>query len=311
MSDLSKIVYLSAAQYETLKTNGTITVGGTTINYSNDDLYLTPDTTVPSGGSSGQFLAKASSTDYDTVWTGLPAAGYNNPGAVAFPGVPANYGINKLDYAGNSVVIIEPATTANITARAERAPITPTNLNHAVKSALTDTNHLTMTSAEQTTAQSVLGVPAADASNLTSTNVSSWKNLLFNNHPFEFVGIFKNNGTTSTSIDLTDYNYIAMYYAVSSEEGDVNLFSSSGLTWNCQMETGAIASRSYAYVFWAKAANGISHISYNSQSNVVTCINSSQGGIYCTALGKPTTISVSSSRGTVSDSSIILFRYKK
>lgn len=68
MSDLSKIVYLSAAQYETLKTNGTITVDGTTINYSNDDLYLTPDTTVPTGGTSGQVLTKASSSDYDTVW---------------------------------------------------------------------------------------------------------------------------------------------------------------------------------------------------------------------------------------------------
>ena len=68
MSDLSKIVYLSAAQYETLKTNGTITVDGTTINYSNDDLYLTPDTTVPTGGTSGQVLTKASASDYDTVW---------------------------------------------------------------------------------------------------------------------------------------------------------------------------------------------------------------------------------------------------
>lgn len=68
MSDLSKIVYLSAAQYETLKTDGTITVGSTTINYSNDDLYLTPDTTVPTGGTSGQVLTKASSSNYDTVW---------------------------------------------------------------------------------------------------------------------------------------------------------------------------------------------------------------------------------------------------
>lgn len=69
MSDLSKIVYLSAAQYETLKTNGSITVGGITINYSNNDLYLTPDTSVPAGGTTGQVLTKASNTDYDTAWT--------------------------------------------------------------------------------------------------------------------------------------------------------------------------------------------------------------------------------------------------
>lgn len=36
--------------------------------------------------------------------------------------------------------------------------ITPSNLNYAVKSALTANNHLTMTSAEQATAQSVLGI---------------------------------------------------------------------------------------------------------------------------------------------------------
>ena len=71
MSDLSKIVYLSEAQYNTLKTNGTITVGGTTITYSADDLYLTPDQNIPVGGTTGQVLTKASSTDYDTAWTSL------------------------------------------------------------------------------------------------------------------------------------------------------------------------------------------------------------------------------------------------
>lgn len=69
MSDLSKIVYLSEAQYNTLKTNGSITVGGTTITYSSDDLYLTPDQNIPVGGSTGQVLTKASNTDYDTAWT--------------------------------------------------------------------------------------------------------------------------------------------------------------------------------------------------------------------------------------------------
>lgn len=69
MSDLSKIVYLSEAQYNTLKTNGTITVGNTTITYSADDLYLTPDQNIPVGGTTGQVLTKASNTDYDTAWT--------------------------------------------------------------------------------------------------------------------------------------------------------------------------------------------------------------------------------------------------
>ena len=51
------------------------------------------------------------------------------------------------------------ATDAEIDARVHvYHSITPAHLNYAVKAALTDTNHLTMTSEEQTTAQSVIGV---------------------------------------------------------------------------------------------------------------------------------------------------------
>lgn len=99
---------------------------------------------------------------YTYTWVKLirstDAAGYNSPGVVAFPGVPATYGINSMSYGGNSLIIIEPATNANITLRDTRAPIIPTNLNFAVKSALSDTNHLTMTAAEQETAQEVIGI---------------------------------------------------------------------------------------------------------------------------------------------------------
>ena len=42
MAALSKIVYLTEAQCQTLFANGTITVDGVTINYSQNDLYVTP-----------------------------------------------------------------------------------------------------------------------------------------------------------------------------------------------------------------------------------------------------------------------------
>lgn len=43
MSDYTKkIVYLSQEQYETLKSNGTITINGTTVTYNENDLYVTP-----------------------------------------------------------------------------------------------------------------------------------------------------------------------------------------------------------------------------------------------------------------------------
>ena len=42
MGNLQKVVYLTEAQAQELFTNGTITVGGVTVTYSADDLYVTP-----------------------------------------------------------------------------------------------------------------------------------------------------------------------------------------------------------------------------------------------------------------------------
>lgn len=42
MANLGKVVYLSEAQLQTLFTNGSITVGQTTVTYSQNDLYVTP-----------------------------------------------------------------------------------------------------------------------------------------------------------------------------------------------------------------------------------------------------------------------------
>lgn len=53
MANLQKIVYLSAADYATLITDGSITKDGRTIIYSDNDLYITPDS-----GSSGVLAHK-------------------------------------------------------------------------------------------------------------------------------------------------------------------------------------------------------------------------------------------------------------
>lgn len=51
---LGKIVYLTEAQKEILFSQGSITVGTTTITYSADDLYITTDGVLPvSGGGTG------------------------------------------------------------------------------------------------------------------------------------------------------------------------------------------------------------------------------------------------------------------
>lgn len=42
MANLGKVVYLTDAQAQTLFAQGTITVGGVTVNYSENDIYVTP-----------------------------------------------------------------------------------------------------------------------------------------------------------------------------------------------------------------------------------------------------------------------------
>ena len=59
----------------------------------------------------------------------------------------------------NGELFLVKASDAVITARTDNyKPITASGINFAVLSALTDANHLTMTSAQQATAKSVLGV---------------------------------------------------------------------------------------------------------------------------------------------------------
>ena len=59
MAKLGTVVYLSEAQYQTLLTNGTITVGGVTVTYSANDIYVTPQL-YPSAADVGAIPAPAS-----------------------------------------------------------------------------------------------------------------------------------------------------------------------------------------------------------------------------------------------------------
>lgn len=56
MANLQKIVYLSAADYAALIKDGSITKNGRTIIYSDNDLYITPDS--GSGGGGGVLAHK-------------------------------------------------------------------------------------------------------------------------------------------------------------------------------------------------------------------------------------------------------------
>ena len=81
----------------------------------------------------------------------LPVAGTNR-GAIRITG-------NGLKLYNSDELRIEAATFATITNRSTNTyPIVPNNLNYAVTAALTDANHITLTTAQQETAQQVLGL---------------------------------------------------------------------------------------------------------------------------------------------------------
>ena len=98
---------------------------------------------------------------------GIPRTSQNDWGVVRVnPGV----GIG----ADSGQIYTIRAENAEIAARTQNfKPIVPSNLNEAVKAALTDANHVTLTDAEKTTAQTVLGVDAAVSGYATETFVEN------------------------------------------------------------------------------------------------------------------------------------------
>ena len=57
MANLGKIVYLTDAQKNTLFSSNTVTVDGTTITYSDNDLYLTPNEPIEVSGTTPTITA--------------------------------------------------------------------------------------------------------------------------------------------------------------------------------------------------------------------------------------------------------------
>lgn len=93
------------------------------------------------------------------VDTQLPQATYTTWGAVR---VNQGFGVGQQPSYGNYALYVVTSTTSDIDGRVQyMRPIAPNNLNYAVTAALTDSNHITLSTAQQSTAQQVLGVNAA------------------------------------------------------------------------------------------------------------------------------------------------------
>lgn len=84
MANLKDVIYLSAEDYNTLYTNGTVTINGVTLTYDANNIYIVPDDTqeqiddilalIPSSATTSNKLATAS--DIPTVPTNISA--FNN-----------------------------------------------------------------------------------------------------------------------------------------------------------------------------------------------------------------------------------------
>ena len=136
----------------TLK-QGTNTVGSFTLNQTSGATF-----TFSSGGGGDLSGIEDVMIDSTSIVTNnianIPIASTNALGVVK---VNQAYGTSITN---NNELFIEKATSANISGRnSECKPIVPSNLNYAVKAALTDTNHITLSASEQATVQSILNVP--------------------------------------------------------------------------------------------------------------------------------------------------------
>ena len=84
MANLKDVIYLSAEDYNTLYTNGTVTINGVTLTYDANNIYIVPDNTqqqiddilalIPSDATSSNKLATASDIPSNNV-TGSGTSG--------------------------------------------------------------------------------------------------------------------------------------------------------------------------------------------------------------------------------------------
>lgn len=150
---LQKIVYLSNAQLQELFTNGSVTSGGITINYSDDDMYITPSGeiadvqvdgetvvnsegiavipaihNVPVGGDAGQILVKATGNNFAMMWADkIPTV--NVSGTTPTITAQADYRyvcgeVATLDFTPSSTGICDVVFTSGATATVLTVPNT-------------------------------------------------------------------------------------------------------------------------------------------------------------------------------------------
>lgn len=67
MSNLGKVVYMNDAQFQMLMSTGSVSSGGVTVNYSQNDLYITPES-LPDGSGGSVYPQKVFEYEYQDNW---------------------------------------------------------------------------------------------------------------------------------------------------------------------------------------------------------------------------------------------------
>lgn len=97
--NLQKVIYLSNSDYDTLVASGSVTVGGVTITYSDNDIYLTPETVATS--SSDGLMSAADKAKLD----GIAAGAQVNPSTYLVSATKVNNTLTITNNSNSSITV--------------------------------------------------------------------------------------------------------------------------------------------------------------------------------------------------------------
>lgn len=201
--NLKRVIYLSNTDYNTLISTGEVTVGGTTITYSDEDLYLTPESVATSNTDGLMSASDKSKLD------GIAAGAQVNPSAFLKSASKANDTLTLTPNSGSAITV----TYSDIGAASEGHTHTYSEVGAASAGHAHDTRYVrfdslqSLSSEQQTTARSNIGA-------ITNANVA-----------LAFDKTAASGGTDLTLITTNER------YLINHSSGGSNYYHSTG-SWN-------------------------------------------------------------------------------
>lgn len=216
-----------------------------------------------------QYRVKPSQTDVQINGTSIVENGVanipyatNSTYGITKPFGNGNYGVGA-DANGGGLYVFK-ASDSHISTRSHQyAPIVPTNLNFAVKAALTDSNHVELTDDEKATAREVLGVSGEKPWELKAT-ITTASNTSLTSVDFsgctEFMIFGKYTGAGSASVFRAGLN------------GETTPTNTLGML---VFPSATTAQYVTVYAHFKDTCNGIECVAYGNYKNNVNVLSNS------------------------------------